>query len=99
MPYVAALDAWSRQGIPRNPGAWLTTDGAAARAGRAAPGPHPAGQLPLLIEPGSGPDAAGAGDARRAGRRTRGRRDPRRPAPPGVHLLPSRRWPARPRWR
>ena len=23
--YVAALDAWSRQGIPRNPGAWLTT--------------------------------------------------------------------------
>ncbi|HCU91376.1 MAG TPA: RNA polymerase subunit sigma-24, partial [Actinobacteria bacterium] len=23
--YVAALDAWSRQGVPRNPGAWLTT--------------------------------------------------------------------------
>jgi RNA polymerase sigma-70 factor (ECF subfamily) len=23
--YVAALDAWTRQGIPRNPGAWLTT--------------------------------------------------------------------------
>jgi RNA polymerase sigma-70 factor (ECF subfamily) len=23
--YVAALDAWARQGVPRNPGAWLTT--------------------------------------------------------------------------
>ena len=23
--YVAALDAWERQGVPRNPGAWLTT--------------------------------------------------------------------------
>ncbi|GAB3534249.1 sigma-70 family RNA polymerase sigma factor [Phytohabitans suffuscus] len=23
--YVAALDAWSRDGVPRNPGAWLTT--------------------------------------------------------------------------
>jgi RNA polymerase sigma-70 factor, ECF subfamily len=23
--YVAALDAWTRQGVPRNPGAWLTT--------------------------------------------------------------------------
>lgn len=23
--YVAALDAWARQGMPRNPGAWLTT--------------------------------------------------------------------------
>ena len=51
--YVAALDAWSRQGVPRNPGAWLTT---AAR--------HRAldvqrrdrtlrSKLPLLIEPES----------------------------------------------
>jgi RNA polymerase sigma-70 factor, ECF subfamily len=23
--YVAALDAWAKQGVPRNPGAWLTT--------------------------------------------------------------------------
>jgi RNA polymerase sigma-70 factor (ECF subfamily) len=23
--YVSALDAWARQGLPRNPGAWLTT--------------------------------------------------------------------------
>jgi hypothetical protein len=25
--YVSALEAWSRQGVPRNPGAWLTTAG------------------------------------------------------------------------
>jgi len=64
--YVAALDAWSRQGVPRNPGAWLTT---AAR--------HRAldvlrrdrtlrGKLPLLIEPESlpepGTDAVEGGD-------------------------------------
>jgi RNA polymerase sigma-70 factor (ECF subfamily) len=23
--YVAALDAWTRDGVPRRPGAWLTT--------------------------------------------------------------------------
>src|SRR6201997_4188082 len=23
--YLAALDAWTRDGVPRNPGAWLTT--------------------------------------------------------------------------
>ena len=23
--YVSALEAWSQQGVPRNPGAWLTT--------------------------------------------------------------------------
>ncbi|HZC42353.1 MAG TPA: sigma factor, partial [Streptosporangiaceae bacterium] len=23
--YVSALDDWARQGVPRNPGAWLTT--------------------------------------------------------------------------
>src|SRR5262247_922873 len=23
--YVSALDAWARNGVPRNPGAWLTT--------------------------------------------------------------------------
>jgi RNA polymerase sigma-70 factor, ECF subfamily len=51
--YVAALDAWSRQGVPRNPGAWLTT---AAR--RRALDVHRRdrtlrSKLPLLIEPGS----------------------------------------------
>jgi RNA polymerase sigma-70 factor (ECF subfamily) len=53
--YVAALDAWSRQGVPRNPAAWLTT---AAR--RRAIDAHRRdrtlrSKLPLLIEPGSEP--------------------------------------------
>jgi RNA polymerase sigma-70 factor, ECF subfamily len=56
--YVAALDAWSRQGVPRNPAAWLTT---AAR--RRAIDAHRRdrtlrSKLPLLIEPGSPPVAA-----------------------------------------
>jgi RNA polymerase sigma-70 factor, ECF subfamily len=51
--YVAALDAWARQGVPRNPGAWLTT---AAR--RRALDVHRRdrtlrSKLPLLIDPGS----------------------------------------------
>src|SRR6202023_2816958 len=55
--YVAALDAWSRQGVPRNPAAWLTT---AAR--RRAIDAHRRGRtlrskLPLLIEPDSQPEA------------------------------------------
>src|SRR5260370_38714393 len=41
--YLAALEAWSRQGLPRHPGAWLTT-AARRRAGPAASGPDPAGQ-------------------------------------------------------
>ena len=66
--YVSALEAWSRQGVPRNPGAWLTT---AAR--------HRAidvvrrdvtlrRKLPLLVEPDEtapyqpgGPAGAGEG--------------------------------------
>jgi RNA polymerase sigma-70 factor (ECF subfamily) len=56
--YVAALGAWSRQGVPRNPAAWLTT---AAR--RRAIDAHRRdrtlrSKLPLLIEPGSPPVAA-----------------------------------------
>src|SRR6266567_798909 len=54
--YVAALDAWSRQGVPRNPGAWLTTAARhraldALRRDRTL-----RGKLPLLIEPGSLPE-------------------------------------------
>jgi RNA polymerase sigma-70 factor (ECF subfamily) len=65
--YVSALEAWSRQGVPRNPGAWLTT---AAR--------HRAidvlrrdttlrRKLPLLVEPDEAAphqpgDPAGAGE-------------------------------------
>jgi RNA polymerase sigma-70 factor (ECF subfamily) len=49
--YVAALSAWSREGVPRNPAAWLTT---AAR--RRAIDAHRRdrtlrSKLPLLIEP------------------------------------------------
>ena len=56
--YVAALAAWSRQGVPENPAAWLTT--AARRkaldALRRDKTFH--AKLPLLIEPEPAPDAA-----------------------------------------
>jgi RNA polymerase sigma-70 factor (ECF subfamily) len=49
--YVAALDTWTRQGVPRNPAAWLTTT---ARR-RAVDAQRRAGvlraKLPLLVEP------------------------------------------------
>jgi len=49
--YVAALDAWVRQGVPDNPGAWLTT----AARNRALDAHRRdktlRGKLPLLIEP------------------------------------------------
>ena len=57
--YVAALDVWARQGVPRNPAAWLTT---AARH-RALDGLRRdrtlRTKLPLLIEPDAAPDPAG----------------------------------------
>jgi RNA polymerase sigma-70 factor (ECF subfamily) len=60
--YVAALATWSRQGVPRNPAAWLTT---AAR--RRAIDAHRRdrtlrGKLPLLIEPGAGPAPSAAAE-------------------------------------
>jgi RNA polymerase sigma-70 factor (ECF subfamily) len=49
--YVAALDTWVRQGVPDNPGAWLTT----AARNRALDAHRRdktlRGKLPLLIEP------------------------------------------------
>ena len=83
--YVAALDAWSRQGVPRNPGAWLTTAARRRAIDALRREPTLRGKLPLLVEPvppvaGSSPPAPARG----------GRRDPRRPAPARVHLLPSR---------
>jgi RNA polymerase sigma-70 factor (ECF subfamily) len=57
--YVAALDAWSRQGVPRNPGAWLTT-AARRRAIDARRRDNTLRRkLPLLVEPDS-PAAAGS---------------------------------------
>src|SRR4051812_34271083 len=49
--YVKALDAWAREGVPGNPGAWLTTT-----ARRKALDAHRRdrtlrAKLPLLIEP------------------------------------------------
>jgi RNA polymerase sigma-70 factor (ECF subfamily) len=65
--YLVALEAWTRDGVPNNPGAWLTT---AAR--RKALDAHRRDRtlrtkLPLLIEPdvaapGDGPGSAGAGE-------------------------------------
>jgi RNA polymerase sigma-70 factor (ECF subfamily) len=53
--YLAALDAWTKQGVPGNPGAWLTTT---ARR-RALDAHRRAGalraRLPLLVEPAAAP--------------------------------------------
>ena len=63
--YVAALDAWVRHGVPRSPGAWLTTAARhraldARRRDRVL-----ASKLPLLIagEPTSAPETLDAADA------------------------------------
>ena len=69
--YVAALDAWSRQGIPRNPGAWLTTTARRRALDAQRRDRTLRAKLPLLIEPGSQAGAAGppatAGEAADAG--------------------------------
>ena len=64
--YTAALTAWTRQGVPHNPGAWLTT--AARRRAIDAKRRDRVlrAKLPLLIEPdppvaASAPPAAGPG--------------------------------------
>jgi RNA polymerase sigma-70 factor (ECF subfamily) len=51
--YVAALDAWARQGIPRNPGAWLTTTARRRALDAQRRDRTLRAKLPLLIEPGS----------------------------------------------
>jgi RNA polymerase sigma-70 factor, ECF subfamily len=63
--YVAALDAWSRQGVPRNPGAWLTTTARRRALDAQRRDRTLRAKLPLLIEPGSVAGAEGdpaAGD-------------------------------------
>jgi RNA polymerase sigma-70 factor (ECF subfamily) len=59
--YVAALDTWTRDGVPNNPGAWLTT--AARRKALDALRREKTlrTKLPLLIEPDTAPEAGGAG--------------------------------------
>ncbi len=55
--YLAALDAWTRDGVPRNPAAWLTV-AARRRAIDAHRREHTLrGKLPLLVEPDTGGSA------------------------------------------
>ena len=63
--YVAALDAWSRQGVPRNPGAWLTTAARRRALDVLRRDRTLRAKLPLLVEPDPQPgaDAGAAGDA------------------------------------
>jgi RNA polymerase sigma-70 factor (ECF subfamily) len=51
--YVAALDAWSRQGVPRNPAAWLTTAARRRALDVQRRDRTLRSKLPLLVEPGS----------------------------------------------
>jgi len=65
--YVAALDAWSRQGVPRNPGAWLTTAARRRAIDALRRQATLRGKLPLLVEPvppvaGSSPPAPAPGE-------------------------------------
>src|SRR5262249_9836512 len=65
--YVAALDAWSRQGVPRNPGAWLTTAARRRAIDALRRDKTLRGKLPLLVEPappvaGSAPPAPAPGE-------------------------------------
>jgi RNA polymerase sigma-70 factor, ECF subfamily len=53
--YVAALDAWSRRGIPRNPGAWLTTTARRRALDALRRDRTLRSKLPLLIEPDTPP--------------------------------------------
>lgn len=57
--YVAALDAWARQGVPRNPGAWLTTAARHRALDTLRRDRTLRAKLPLLIpaQPESGPGA------------------------------------------
>src|SRR6185437_14482901 len=58
--YVSALDAWSRQGVPRNPGAWLTTTARRKALDALRRDRTLRSKLPLLIEPEPATGPAGA---------------------------------------
>jgi RNA polymerase sigma-70 factor, ECF subfamily len=49
--YVAALDAWARDGVPRKPGAWLTTTAKRKALDALRRGQTLRSKLPLLVEP------------------------------------------------
>jgi RNA polymerase sigma-70 factor (ECF subfamily) len=75
--YVAALDAWARQGVPRNPGAWLTTTARRRALDAQRRDRTLRAKLPLLIEPGSpaGPGGDPAGGEPGEGRPAAGDED------------------------
>ena len=61
--YVAALDAWRRQGVPRSPGAWLTTAARRRALDSLRRDRTLRSKLPLLIVPDQAPElGAGNGD-------------------------------------
>ncbi len=80
--YGAALDTWRRQGVPRSPGAWLTTTARRRALDVLRREQTLRRKLPLLVEPGV---TAGADEAMVD---QEDERDPRRPAAAGLHLLP-----------
>jgi len=53
--YVAALDTWSRQGVPDNPAAWLTTAARRKALDALRRDRTLRSKLPLLVEPDPGP--------------------------------------------
>lgn len=57
--YVAALDAWLEQGIPRNPGAWLTTTARRKALDGLRRDRTLRAKLPLLAVPEEEPDPGG----------------------------------------
>jgi RNA polymerase sigma-70 factor, ECF subfamily len=63
--YVAALDAWARNGVPRSPGAWLTTAARNRALDALRRQQTLRAKLPLLIEPDPEPGLAGAPPADR----------------------------------
>lgn len=54
--YVSALDAWTRDGVPARPGAWLTTAARRGALNALARGKTLKSKLPLLVDPA--PDEA-----------------------------------------
>ncbi|HEY7145279.1 MAG TPA: DUF6596 domain-containing protein [Streptosporangiaceae bacterium] len=60
--YVSALEAWQRQGVPRNPGAWLTTAARNRALDMHRRNATLRAKLPLLVEPVPQPPGPGPGD-------------------------------------
>ncbi len=59
--YVSALQAWSRQGVPRNPGAWLTTTARRRAIDLLRRDSTLRRKLPLLVEPDEAAAQEGSG--------------------------------------